>query len=87
MFTEVLPSRIKAERENLGLSQIEVAETLKIARSTLANYETGTRKPDLETLTKIAILYETSTDYLLGLSTQGNVFNITHKSKKHAKKN
>ncbi|QHJ74707.1 transcriptional regulator [Lactobacillus phage JNU_P1] len=33
---------------------------------TYANYEYGRREPDLETTTKLAKLFNVSTDYLLG---------------------
>jgi transcriptional regulator with XRE-family HTH domain len=31
-------------------------------------WETGSREPDLDTLKKLAVLFEISTDYLLGLT-------------------
>lgn len=45
-----------------------VAEKLGITNSVLSNYERDYRDPDTKMLTKIAELYEVSTDYLLGLS-------------------
>lgn len=57
---------IKELRENKGLTQEEVSKKLNIARATYANYETGKREPNFETLQKIAALFEVSADYLLG---------------------
>jgi transcriptional regulator with XRE-family HTH domain len=57
---------IKELRENNGLTQEEVSKKLNIARATYANYETGKREPNFETLQKIAALFVVSTDYLLG---------------------
>ena len=46
----------------------EVANDLKMPRSTYSNYEQGVSQPDFETLVRIAKYFDTSTDYLLGLS-------------------
>lgn len=42
------------------------ADRLGIAKSTYAGYESGHRRPSLETINLLAGLYDTSTDYLLG---------------------
>ncbi|CAH0147833.1 HTH-type transcriptional regulator Xre [Peribacillus sp. Bi96] len=42
------------------------ADRLGIAKSTYAGYESGHRRPSLETINLLAGLYETSTDYILG---------------------
>ncbi|GAB7057402.1 helix-turn-helix transcriptional regulator [Paenibacillus sp. YK5] len=55
-------------REKKGWTQDRAAEILGISRSTLAGYESKekNRIPREETLKKIADLFETTTDYLLG---------------------
>ncbi|WP_273000933.1 helix-turn-helix domain-containing protein, partial [Hydrogenibacillus schlegelii] len=53
-------------RKSRGLTQKEVADKLKISRSSYAQYELGRRRPDYETLIGIANLYDVSIDYLLG---------------------
>jgi len=45
-MNEELASRLKKERERLGLSQAEFAKRLGIHRNTLVRYENGTREPD-----------------------------------------
>lgn len=47
-------------RENSGLTQQQVAETLNIDRSTYAYYETGKTTPDLNTIIKLAKIYNVS---------------------------
>lgn len=49
-------------------SKSETARHLGIPVSTYSNYEYGNREPDIETIGKIAKLYEVSTDYLMGLT-------------------
>ena len=46
--------RIKAARKRAGLTQKELGEKLGIAYQTLAQWETGARKPKAETLRRIA---------------------------------
>ena len=60
--------RIAILRKNAGEEQNELADYLGISRGSLANYETGKRKPDINTIIRIARRYNTSTDYILGLS-------------------
>jgi transcriptional regulator with XRE-family HTH domain len=52
-------------RKEKGLLQKEVASYLKVTVSTVSNYEKDVHAPDLETLVKIADLFDVSTDYLL----------------------
>ncbi len=47
-------------RENSGLTQQQVAETLNIDRSTYAYYETGKTTPDINTIIKLAKIYNVS---------------------------
>lgn len=67
MFKEVLGSRLKDARTFAGLTQKEVANILKLKQPTIASYESGRTEPDIETLGKLAQLYDVSVDYLIGL--------------------
>lgn len=57
---------IKKLREQKSLSQTQVAEKIGVTQRTYSDYERDKTEPKLETLIKLAELYETSTDYLLG---------------------
>ena len=48
---------LKYYRHECGLTQQQVADRLKIERSTYTYYETGKTKPDINTLIKIAKVY------------------------------
>lgn len=60
--------RIKEARENIGLSQKELAESLGIKPTTFNGYERGMHDPKSEILRQIALKCNTSVDFLLGLS-------------------
>lgn len=55
---------LKAARVNAGLTQEEVAKTLKKSKNTIVNYETGKSTPDIETGKALAALYGCSVDDL-----------------------
>jgi transcriptional regulator with XRE-family HTH domain len=60
--------RIKKLREEKGLMQQDVCNTLGIEQSTLANYENNRRIPKIDVLIEIANYYGVSLDYLVGMT-------------------
>lgn len=58
--------RLKEFRKEYNMTQQDLASQLGIVRTAIANYETGRTSPDSETLSLIASIFHTSTDYLLG---------------------
>ncbi|MEA4826219.1 MAG: cobalamin-dependent protein [Clostridium sp.] len=60
--------RIRELRKENGLRQKDLAMSLGLAQTTIANYEQGTRFPDEEVLKKISNHFQVSTDYLLGIT-------------------
>ncbi|AHA69603.1 XRE family transcriptional regulator [Bacillus thuringiensis] len=64
-----LGERLKSCRKKSGYTQTYITEKLKIHRGSLSSYESGRRKPDYETLSRLADIYKVSVDYLLGRST------------------
>jgi len=76
MYSEVFPTRLKKARENFGYTQDELANELKIARSTIANYEKGFREPDFETLAIFANCLGVTSDWLIGLTAIGGNVSI-----------
>lgn len=53
-------------REDNDLTQQQVADKLFITRSAYSNYENGSRAFPLDILSKLADIYGTSVDYLIG---------------------
>lgn len=69
MKETVFGKRLKQLREELSLTQTDLARILKVSPSTIATYESRTdRIPEPEILLAIAKFFGVSTDYLLGLS-------------------
>lgn len=59
-------NNMKKIRESLQLTQVKVANDLKLSRQVYNFYENEKRNPDMQTLIKIADYYGVSIDYLLG---------------------
>ena len=64
--------QIRLLRKQAKLKQSDVAAYLNCSQQVYSNYELGQRDISTASLIKLAQLYNTTTDYLLGLSTKRN---------------
>lgn len=60
--------RLKDLREDHDMSQQQVAEHLGMKQPQYSRYERGLRDVPTDVLIRLALLYKTSTDYILGLT-------------------
>lgn len=60
--------RLKAARNNMGLTQEQLAEKIGVAKSTLAGYEKGNREPDVFKIKKLIEILGIDADYLLDIN-------------------
>ena len=60
---------LKKLRENAGISQKQLADSIGISQQSINKYENHKIEPDIDTMVKIADYFETSVDYLIGHST------------------
>lgn len=60
--------KLKEIRLNRGLSQTQVAKILGVDRSSISNYERGTRRLDQDQIVTLVKALNTTADYFLGLS-------------------
>lgn len=58
--------RLKSLRQSKKLAQDEFAKLVGLSRSAVGMYESGKRRPDYETLEKLADFFNVDMDYLLG---------------------
>ena len=63
----VTGDRLRALRQELGLSQEEVAKKIGVSRPAYVNYEQGKSRP-VRKLQELANLFDVTTDYILGES-------------------
>ena len=64
----MLSERLKMLREELSLTQSQLAQQLEIATSSISQYESGDRIPSDDIKIKLAKFFDVSLDFLLGLS-------------------
>ena len=60
--------RIRDLREDNDIKQKDIAEFLNCSQVCYSYYELGKRDSPTEVLIKLAFFYNTSTDYILGLT-------------------
>ena len=60
--------RLRELREDHDLSQNDVAKHLGMSQTGYSKYETGEVPPPVFVVIKLAKLYKTSTDYILGVT-------------------
>ncbi|MBQ7466445.1 MAG: helix-turn-helix transcriptional regulator [Clostridia bacterium] len=63
-----LKDRIKELREQKGLSQQKLGELVGVNQQAVSNWETSYREPNIEVLMNLAIIFEVTMDYLVGLN-------------------
>lgn len=64
--SELFQERLKAARELRKWSQSELATKANMPPSSIAHFESGSRKPSFDTLRRLANALTVTTDYLLG---------------------
>lgn len=69
--------RIIFLRENLDLSQVKLAELTGITKMTLYKYEKNICEPKGEIIARLSSALNTSTDFLLGLTSDFTPLNIS----------
>lgn len=62
--------RIRDLREDHDLTQTKLAKLIGMSQTGYSKYETGENDVPTSILIKLALLYNTSTDYILGLTNE-----------------
>ena len=65
--------RIKDIREDLDITQAEVAEYLNIKQNTYSQYETGKRQLPIDALIKLSKFFKVSTDIYSDLQMKSKI--------------
>lgn len=64
--SEIFRERLRAARELRQWSQSDLAGRADLPPSSIAHFESGSRKPSFDTLRRLANALEVTTDFLLG---------------------
>lgn len=57
--------KLKAYRNNLGLTQEEVSKKIYVSRATISSWETNRTSPDIDKIIDLSLIYDVSLDDLL----------------------
>ncbi len=68
METEVMAVRLRDLREDNDYTQAFVADYLCIKQNTYSQYENELRQIPIGSLIKLSVLYNTSIDYIVGIT-------------------
>ena len=63
----MVADKIKALREQKGMTQAELAKRLEITRSSVNAWEMGISIPSTQYVVELAELFKVSSDYILGI--------------------
>ncbi len=69
--------KLRECREDKGLSQQELAKTLKTSHSVIGRYERDEMSPSIDAVKKMAAILDTTVGYLLGESNEGKTLKDT----------
>ena len=72
----MLGDKVKLYRENKKMTQNEVADILNVSPATISKYESGVLEPNIESLKRLAELFEISIDELLSDEKEFDISNI-----------
>lgn len=63
----VFRERLKELRKSKNLSQKQLADVLQTSNSSICDWECGRTEPNIETVAYMAVYFDVTSDYLLGL--------------------
>ena len=66
----LLADKIRKLREQMGLTQSELARKLDLTRSSVNGWEIGLAVPSTQVIVELCMVFNVSSDYLLGLDEQ-----------------
>ena len=69
----MVAEKVKALREQAGLTQAELARQLGITRSSVNAWEMGISVPSTQYIVELSSIFKVSTDYLLGVDNSASV--------------
>ena len=74
-MSKIFGERLKQIRKEFNLTQAQVGEYLSLSKMTVSAWETNKQEPCIDDLRKLAILFEITSDYLIGLEKEDGTRN------------
>ena len=67
--------RIQELRKERKITQVQIAKATGYSQPTVAEWERGTQRPTSDAIVALALFFDVSADYLLGLETEDGTRN------------
>ena len=74
-------TRLKAIRKECNLTQRDVYTKIDMSANGYASYEQGRTEPNVETLVKLANIFECTVDYLIGRENENGIIILQNSPK------
>ena len=65
---KVMSERLRFLRQEKGIGQNKLAELLGVSNASISYWENAKQEPTAEALFKLAVFFDVTVDYLLGLT-------------------
>ena len=75
--------RIRELREDSDLKQSDIAKIMNTTQQHYSKIENGKAEPKADQIIKIALFYQTTTDYILGLTNISTPYKRSNKNEKN----
>lgn len=73
--------RLRELRKEKGYTQDTLAKKIGVSPKTIGTWERQTREPPIDTINKLADIFNVSTDYLLGNNSDHHYYDLNKKEK------
>lgn len=70
----IMLEHLRGLREDKDLNQADMAKLLKVHQTTYSDYELGKLNVPIDALIKLALYFDTSVDYILGLTDEKKAY-------------
>jgi transcriptional regulator with XRE-family HTH domain len=65
---KLMGERLRFLRQEMGIGQNKLADALGISNASISYWENGKQEPTAEALFKLAVFFDVTVDYLLGIT-------------------
>ena len=66
-MNKVFCERLKELRQDKKMGQVELADSIGVSKGVISFWENGLREPTMSSLISLALFFEVSIDYLVGI--------------------
>ena len=72
----IFGERVRILRKEKGVTQLDVARAMGLSKGTIGMWEAGNREANFKILTKLAVYFNTTADYIIGITDKNSTDSI-----------